>query len=76
LSRLQDGGLDVPEAMQQLFPPLDTLVAGLPPAFVHAVARAVAYDVAARYPDAMAFGAALGEVLVMSTARAVAERQP
>jgi hypothetical protein len=51
-------------------------VAGLPPAFAHAVARAVAYDVAARYPDAMAFGAALGEVLVMSTARAVAERQP
>jgi hypothetical protein len=73
---LQDGGLNVPEAMQQLFPPLDTLVPGLPPAFVHAVARAVAYDVAERYPDAMAFGAALGEALVMSTARAVAEGQP
>jgi hypothetical protein len=39
------------------------------------VARAVAYDVAARYPDALAFGVALGETLVMSTARAVAAMQ-
>jgi hypothetical protein len=61
--------------MQQLFPPLDTLVPGLPPAFVHVVARAVAHDVAARYPDAMALGVALGEALVMSTARAVAAMQ-
>jgi serine/threonine-protein kinase len=73
---LQDGGLDVPQAMQQLFPPLDTLVPGLPPAFVHAVARAVAYDVAARYRDAMAFGAALGEALAMSTARVAEAMQP
>jgi serine/threonine-protein kinase len=76
LARLQDGGLDVPEAMQQLFLPLDTLVPGLPPAFMHAVARAVAYDVAERYPDATAFGVALGEALVMSTARTVAEMRP
>jgi hypothetical protein len=76
LSRLQDGGLDLLEAMQQLFPPLDTLVPGLPPAVAHAVARAVAYHVGDRYPDALAFGAALGEALVTSTARAVAERQP
>jgi serine/threonine-protein kinase len=76
LARLQDGGLDLPAAMQQLFPPLDTLVPGLPPAFVQAVARAVAFDAADRFPDATAFGAALGEALVESTARAVAERQP
>jgi serine/threonine protein kinase len=75
-ARLQDGGLDVPQAMQQLFPPLDTLVPGLPPAFVHAVARAVAYDVAERYPDALAFGAALGEALAMSTARVAEAMQP
>jgi serine/threonine-protein kinase len=73
LARLQAGGLDMPEAMKQLFPPLDTLVAGLPSTFVHAVARAVAYDVADRYPDVLAFGVALGEALVMSRARAVAE---
>jgi serine/threonine-protein kinase len=75
LARLQAGGLDVPAAMQQLFPPLDTLVAGLPPAFVHAVARAVAYDVADRHPDVIALGVALGEALVMTTARAVAAMQ-
>src|SRR5918912_86005 len=75
LARLQAGGLDVPAAMQQLFPPLDTLVPRLPPAFVHAVARAVAHDVSDRYPDALAFGIALGEALVMSTARAVAAMQ-
>jgi Protein kinase domain len=75
LARLQAGGLDMPEAMKQLFPPLDTLVAGLPPAFVHAVARAVAYDVADRYPDVIALGVALGEALVTSTARAVAAMQ-
>jgi serine/threonine-protein kinase len=75
LARLQAGGLDVPEAMQQLFPPLDTLVPGLPPAFVQAVARAVADDVADRYPDATAFGVALGEALVTSTTRTVAEMQ-
>jgi hypothetical protein len=75
LARLQAGGLDMPQAMQQLFPPLDTLVAGLPPAFVQAVARAVAYDVVDRYPDVMALGVALGEALVMSTARAVAAMQ-
>ena len=72
LARLQAGGLDLPAAIKQLFPPLDTLVAGLPPAFVHAVARAVAHDVGDRYPDALAFGVALGEALVTSTARAVA----
>jgi hypothetical protein len=75
LARLQAGGLDMPAAMKQLFPPLDTLVAGLPPAFVHAVARAVAYDVADRYPDVLALGVALGEALVTSTARAVAAMQ-
>ena len=75
LAHLQAGGLDVPEAMKQLFPPLDTLVAGLPPAFVHAAARAVAYDVADRYPDVLALGVALGEALVTSTARAVAAMQ-
>jgi Protein kinase domain/REase_MTES_1575 len=75
LARLQAGGLDLPEAMKQLFPPLDTLVPGLPPAFVHTVARAVAYDVADRYPDVLAFGVALGEALVTSTARAVAAMQ-
>jgi Protein kinase domain len=73
LARLQASGLEMPEAMKQLFPPLDTLVPGLPPAFVHAVARAVAYDVADRYPDVLAFGVALGEALVTSRARAVAE---
>jgi hypothetical protein len=62
----------MPEALKQLFPPLDTLVPGLPPAFVQVVARAVAYDVADRYPDAIALGIALGEALVMTTARAVA----
>ena len=51
-------------------------MAGLPPAFVHAVARAVAYDVADRYPDAIAFGVALAEALVMSTACAVAAMWP
>jgi hypothetical protein len=51
-------------------------VPGLPPAFVHAVARAVAPDVGDRYPDAMALGVALGEALVMSTAPAVAAMQP
>jgi hypothetical protein len=66
----------MPEAMKQLFPPLDTLVAGLPPAFVQVVARAVAYDVADRYPDAIAFGVALAEALVMSTACAVAAMWP
>jgi hypothetical protein len=66
----------MPTAMQQLFPPLDTLVPGLPPAFVHAVARAVAHDVVDRYPDATAFGVALGETLVTSTARTVAEMRP
>ena len=75
LARLQAGGLDVPQAMKQLFPPLDTLAAGLPPAFVHAVARAVAHDVADRYPDVIALGVALGEALVTSTARAVAAMQ-
>jgi hypothetical protein len=75
LARLQAGGLDMPQAMRQLFPSLDTLVAGLPPAFVHAVARAVAYDVADRYPDVLALGVALGEALVTSTARAVAAMQ-
>jgi serine/threonine protein kinase len=75
LARLQAGGLDLPEAMKQLFPPLDTLVPGLPPAFVQAVARAVAYDVTDRYPDVLAFGVALGEALVTSTARAVAAMQ-
>ena len=75
LARLQAGGLDMPEAMKQLFPPLDTLVPGLPPAFVHVVARAAAYDVADRYPDAVALGVALGEALVMSRARAVAAMQ-
>jgi hypothetical protein len=39
------------------------------------VARAVAHDVADRYPDVLAFGVALGEALVMSTARAVAAMQ-
>jgi serine/threonine-protein kinase len=76
LARLQAGGVDMPEAMQQLFPPLDTLVPGLPPAFVQAVARAVAHDVADRYPDATAFAVALGEALVMSTAHTVAAMQP
>jgi serine/threonine-protein kinase len=75
LARLQAGGMDMPQAMQQLFPPLDTLVPGLPPAFVQAVARAVAHDVGNRYPDALTFGVALGEALVMSTARAVAAMQ-
>jgi hypothetical protein len=72
LARLQAGGLDMPQAMRQLFPSLDTLVAGLPPAFVHAVARAVAYDVTDRHPDVITLGVALGEALVMSTACAVA----
>src|SRR5437764_4958886 len=76
LARSQAGGLDVPQAMQQLFPPLDTLVAGLPSAFVQAVDRAVAYDVVDRYPDVLALGVALGEALVRSTARAVAVMQP
>jgi len=76
LARAQADGLDRPAAMKQLFPPLDTLVAGLPPAFVHAVGRAVAHDVADRYPDALAFGVALGEALVMSTARTVGEMRP
>src|SRR5918912_427368 len=67
LARLQAGGLDVPAAMKQLFPPLDTLVPGLPPAFVQAVARAVAHDVGDRYPDALALGVALGEALVTSS---------
>jgi hypothetical protein len=62
--------------MKQLFPPLDTLVPGLPPAFVQVVARAVAYNVADRYPDAIALGVALGEALVMSTACAVAAMWP
>jgi hypothetical protein len=75
VARLQAGGLDLPAAMQQLFPPLDTLVPGLPPAFVHAVVRAVAHDVADRYPDVLAFGVALGEALVMSTTHAVAAMQ-
>ena len=75
LARLQAAGLDVPAAMKQLFPPLDTLVPGLPPPFVQAVARATAYDVADRYPDALSFGVALGEALVMSRARAVAAMQ-
>jgi serine/threonine-protein kinase len=75
LARLQAAGLDLPAAIKQLYPPLATLVAGLPPAFVQAVARAVAYDVGDRYPDALAFGVALGEALVMSTARAVAAMQ-
>jgi serine/threonine-protein kinase len=75
LSRLQAGGLDVPAAMKQLFPPLDAHVAGLPPVFVQAVARAVAYDVGDRYPDVLALGVALGEALVTSTARAVAAMQ-
>jgi hypothetical protein len=75
-ARLCAGGLDMPQAMKQLFPPLDTLVAGLPPAFVQAVARAVAYDVVDRYPDVLALGVALGEALVTSTARAVAAMQP
>jgi hypothetical protein len=75
LARLQAGGVDMLEAMQQLFPPLDTLVPGLPPAFVQAVARATAYDVADRYPDALSFGVTLGEALVMSRARAVAAMQ-
>jgi hypothetical protein len=76
LARLQAGGLDMPEAMKQLFPPLDTLVPGLPPAFVQVVARAVAYNVADRYPDAIALGVALEEALVMSTACAVAAMWP
>jgi hypothetical protein len=76
LARLQASGLDMPEAMKQLFPSLDTLVAGLPPAFVHAVARAVAYDVVDRHPDVMALGCALGEALVVSTACAVAAMRP
>jgi hypothetical protein len=42
---------------------------------VQALARAVAHDVGDRYPDALAFGVALGEALVMSTARAVAAMQ-
>jgi hypothetical protein len=75
LARLQAGGLDMPAAMKQLFPPLDTFVPGLPPAFVQVVARAVAYNVADRYPDAIALGVALGEALVTSTARAVAAMQ-
>jgi hypothetical protein len=75
LACLQAGGLDLPEAMKQLFPPLDALVPGLPPAFVQAVGRAVAHDVADRYPDVMALGVALGEALVTSTARAVAAMQ-
>jgi hypothetical protein len=75
LARLQAGGLDLPEALKQLFPPLDTLVPGLPPAFVYAVARAVAFDVADRYPNVIALGVALGEALVTSTARAVAAMQ-
>ena len=76
LARSQAGGLDVPQAMQQLFPPLDRLVAGLPPAFVQAVARAVAYDVVDRYPDVVTLGVALGEALGMPTAKAVAAMQP
>jgi Protein kinase domain len=75
LACLQAGGLDMPQAMKQLFPPLDTLVPGLPPAFVQAVARATAYDVGERYPDALAFGVALGEALVRSTTHAVAAMQ-
>ena len=76
VARLQAGGVDMPQAMKQLFSPLDTLVPGLPPAFVQVVARAVAYNVADRFPDAIALGVALGEALVMSTARTVAEMRP
>jgi uncharacterized membrane protein (DUF485 family) len=76
LARLQAARLDMPDAMKQLFPPLDSLVPGLPSAFAQVIARAVAYDVADRYPDAMALGVALGETLIMSTACAVAAMWP
>lgn len=53
--RLQAKGLDVPAAMQALFPDADTLVSSVPTALAHAIGIATAFDPNDRYPDAHAF---------------------
>jgi len=62
-TRLQRDGLDVEGAMRALFPPADTLVPEVPASLSAVVARATAFAVADRFPDAAAMRNALHAVI-------------
>jgi len=75
-ARLQGKGLDVEGSLRLLFPPLGTIVTGLPPDFAAAIAKAVAFDVNDRYPDVVTFGIALGQSLGLTPADAAIAMRP
>ncbi len=58
-ARLQRDGLDVEGSMRALFPPADTLAPDVPAALSAVVARATAFAVEDRFPDAAAMKNAL-----------------
>ncbi len=62
-AQLQRDGRDVEGAMRALFPPADTLVPEIPASLSAVVARATAFAVADRFPDAAAMRDALHAVI-------------
>jgi len=62
-ARLQRDGRDVEGAMRALFPPADTLVPEIPASLSAVVARATAFAVEDRFPDAPAMKDALRVVI-------------
>jgi serine/threonine-protein kinase len=75
LASLQASGHDVPAAMGHLFAPLAPSVVGVPQDFSAAIGRALSQDAAQRFCDVTAFGVALGESLMASTARTIEAMQ-
>ena len=67
-TRLLRTGLDVEGAMRALFPPVDTLVAGVPAALGYVLTRATAFRIDDRYLNALALRTALQQVLTPATA--------
>ncbi|MGH2344597.1 MAG: protein kinase domain-containing protein, partial [Chloroflexota bacterium] len=61
--RLMRGGLDLEGCLKALFPPLDELLPGTPRVLSEAIARATAFALEDRFPDAQAMATALNIAL-------------
>jgi serine/threonine protein kinase len=66
-ARLQRTGLDVEGAMRALFPPVDTLVPGVPAVLAAVLTRATAFAAADRFADIRAMEAALQRVVTLTS---------
>lgn len=62
-TRLQRSGLDVESAIRALFPPVDTIVPGVPAELVRVLSQATAFASADRFPNADAMAAPLRQIL-------------